>query len=59
MREVSVVEVPPLLGGRVPAGVEEVGRGPVVVGGPLVEVVRDVEGSGVRRRVFEIDDNDL
>ena len=57
--EVGAVEVLALCERRVAGRVEEVWDGPVVVRRPLVEVVRDVERGRVRRRVFEIDDDDL
>lgn len=58
-REVRPVEVVALGGRGVARGVEGVRRAAVVVGRPLVEVVRDVERSGIRRRVFKVDDDDL
>lgn len=44
---------------RIARGVKHVWGGAVVVGRPLVEVVRDVEGGRVRGSVLEVDDDDL
>jgi hypothetical protein len=57
--EVGAIEVVTLPRGRVDGRVEQVGRRPVIVGGPLVEVVGDVERCRVGRGVFKIDDDNL
>lgn len=59
MGEVSLVEIAPLVWRWVVGGIEEVRRWPMVIRGPFVEVVRDVESEWVGRSVFEVDNNDL
>jgi hypothetical protein len=45
--------------GRVARGVEHVWGWAVIVGRPLVEMVRDVEGCWIRGSVLKVDDDDL
>ena len=55
VRQVRVVEVEALRVRGVARRVEDVRRRAVVVGRPLLEVVRDVERGRVRRRVLEVE----
>ena len=59
MREVRAVKVGALSARRVAGRVEDVRLLRVIIGSPLMEVVRDVERCRVRGRVLEVDDNDL
>jgi len=57
--EVSGEEGAPLGVGRVARGVEHVWGWAVIVGRPLVEMVRDVEGCWIRGSVLKVDNDDL
>ena len=57
--EVGCKECATLDVGRVARGVEHVWGWAVIVGCPLVEMVRDVERCWIRGSVFKVDNDDL
>jgi hypothetical protein len=59
MCDVRLVEVAPLVKGRVSSRIKDMRSGSVVISGPFYKVVRNIKGCWVWTSIFEINDDNL